>query len=568
MVASLLELPSEVIILIVYHLPLRDIIACKQSCHRVRTLIKDSQLLQRHFQTMSCGVEDLFVPGICSSELLESLEQWEVAWRKVDIGERFARHRYHNILWTVEYVVQSGHVAAMRMGDSDWHAPPGWSYADISRVLIEGDEGPQDSELGWTNIQLGNAIIPKGYVLDVSQDLVVVAFYRDAIWKRMHIQFLRFTTGKSHDLASNWTFELDLKCKSPSDCEIGMEVMGSYLVMIVTHKTRTRLPGWHQRIYFVDWTRGYTHCVRRVPEGTYFPIIAFVSKDVIVLARKHDFSLEICNITKGKRNSLFTLRTVCVLKLPSLQPSARVRLQLRNRTPLAGNPSTPLPLGSSRLPFRSSPADAVLGFDIQLRRPGPEDRKFSFWVHHSVLRKYAAEAMRPPRCAAPAARNPRTAMGFVSRLVKRVDHAFASAPARQWHEWGPQSTRWRECSDEIRDRQTLAGTRCAVAQQGSLLLMDFNPGRLAKLRAQGPSKDPSLWAVVNPTVISAGRFFRHDIISRLPYCASVNSTIKNRVLMDDEWVLQFEEEGLFGWEGYIDFHSIIRPESCTEKHDK
>ncbi len=261
---------------------------------------------------------------------------------------------------------------------------------------------------------------------------------------------------------------------------------------------------------------------------------------MIVLARKHDFSLEVCNIVEGKDNPLFTLQTACVLKLPSLQPRARVRLQMRNRTPLASNPSTLPTLQSSRLPFKSSPADAVLGFDIQLRRPGLEDRKFSFWVHHSVFRKYAAEAMRSSRRAAPTVRNSRTVMGFVSRLAKRVDHAFTSAPIRPWHEWGPQSTRWRECSDEIRDRQTLAGTRCAVAQQGSLLLMDFNPGRLSKLHAQGPSKDPSLWAVVNPTVISAGRFFRRDIISRLPYCASVNPEIKNRVLMDDEWVLQFE----------------------------
>ena len=79
----------------------------------------------------------------------------------------------------------------------------------------------------------------------------------------MHIQFLRFTTGKPHDLAPDWTFELDLKCKSPSDCEIGMEVMGSHLVIIVTRKTRARLPGRHpQKIYFADWTRGYSHCVR------------------------------------------------------------------------------------------------------------------------------------------------------------------------------------------------------------------------------------------------------------------------------------------------------------------
>ena len=75
---------------------------------------------------------------------------------------------------------------------------------------------------------------------------------------------MRFTTGKPHDLASNsnWSFELDLKCKSSSECELGMEVMGSHLVMIVTQKTRSRFPGRHQRIYFVDWTKGYTHCVR------------------------------------------------------------------------------------------------------------------------------------------------------------------------------------------------------------------------------------------------------------------------------------------------------------------
>ena len=305
---------------------------------------------------------------------------------------------------------------------------------------------------------------------------------------------------------------------------------------------------------------------------------------MILLARKRDFALEVCNITEGK-DSTFTLRTTCLLKLPSINPRTRVRLQLRNRTPLATDPSTLPALQSSRLPFKSSPADAILGFDIQVRRPGPEDRRYSFWAHRSVFRKYAAGAMQSSRRAAPVPRDSRTVMGFVSRLVKRVDDKFSRAPVRQWDEWGPNSTRWR---DDFSDRQTLAGTRCAVAEPGSLLLMDFNPGRLAKLRAQGPSKNMNLTAVVDPSVISAGRFFRHDITSRLPYCASVNTDIKNRVLMDDEWLLQFEvsvpnalcpimthgrrprsqEEGLFGWEGNIHFHSIIRSDSCIEKHNE
>ena len=224
-----------------------------------------------------------------------------------------------------------------------------------------------------------------------------------------------------------------------------------------------------------------------------------------------------------------------------MHPRARVRLQLRNRTPLASNnPSTLPALQSSELPFRSSPADTVLGFDIHVRRPGPEDRKFSFWVHHSVFRKHAAAAMRSSRRAAPLAKNSHAVMGFVSRLVKRVDHTFTSAPVRHWDEWGPNATRWREVGDDIRDRQSLSGTRCAVVQQESLLLMDFNPGRIAKLLAKGHSMNPSSKAVVDTTVIPAGRTFHQDIISRLPYCASENSEIKNRVLMDDEWLLQFQ----------------------------
>jgi len=89
--------------------------------------------------------------------------------------------------------------------------------------------------------------------------------------------------------------------------------------------------------------------------------------------------------------------------------------------------------------------------------------------------------------------------------------------------------------------------------------MDFSPGRVASLLAQdSPNPENSgLKVVTTPTKINAGRCFLRDFESRLPYCESSKDEIKNRVLMDDEWILQFEEEGLFGWEGYIDFHSIL-----------
>ena len=280
--------------------------------------------------------------------------------------------------------------------------------------------------------------------------------------------------------------------------------------------------------------------VRHVRDGTYFPVVTFVSKDLVVLARKRDFALEICEI-RGDDSSAFGLHTVCILKLPSLHPSTRVRFYMRNRTPFATD-SSPLAVRSNRLPFRSSPADALLGFEISVRRsgrPGSEVRRLAFWVHHSAFRKYAAQAARPSRTS-PELRNPRSVRGLASRLVYRIGHTFATTPVLHWLEWGPKSTRWRECSDDLRDRQTLAGMRCAVVHQGSLTLMDFSPGRIAMLLAQDSPENSGMKIVRDPTRITAGRCFLRDFMSKLPYCESTREEIKNRVLMDDEWILQFE----------------------------
>jgi hypothetical protein len=280
-------------------------------------------------------------------------------------------------------------------------------------------------------------------------------------------------------------------------------------------------------------------------------VVAFVSKELVVLARKRDFALEICEI-RGGGNSLFILQTVCILKLPSLHPSTRVRFYMRNRTPFATSDPSPLTVRSNRLPFRSSPADALLGFEISVRRygrPGSEVRRLAFWVHHSAFRKYAAQAGRgrpsslrtslPPSPPEPR-RNLRGVRGLASRLVHRIGHAFATTPVLHWLEWGPKSTRWRECSDDLRERQTLAGMRCAIVHQGSLTLMDFSPGRIAVLLAQDSPESSGLKIVRDPTRINAGRCFLRDFTSKLPYCESTREEIKNRVLMDDEWILQFE----------------------------
>jgi len=81
------------------------------------------------------------------------------------------------------------------------------------------------------------------------------------MWRHLQIQFLQFSTGRPHDLACGDTLNLELNCKSPSDCEIVMDVMGPYIIVLITYKSRFRLSGRHQNIYFVEWTEGRMRCV-------------------------------------------------------------------------------------------------------------------------------------------------------------------------------------------------------------------------------------------------------------------------------------------------------------------
>jgi hypothetical protein len=89
----------------------------------------------------------------------------------------------------------------------------------------------------------------------------------------------------------------------------------------------------------------------------------------------------------------------------------------------------------------------------------------------------------------------------------------------------------------------LAGMRCTVVHLGSSTLVDFSPSRVAKLLAQDSPQDPGhsgLKVITTPAKINAGRCFLRDFESTLPYCESSKDEIKNRVVMDDEWILQFE----------------------------
>ena len=87
-------------------------------------------------------------------------------------------------------------------------------------------------------------------------------------------------------------------------------------VLEINHLDHNRLPQSHTASH-----------INNVNNGTYFLVVAFVSKELVLLAHKCDFALEVCEI-RSDGDLPFTLPMVCILKLPSLHPSTCVQFYM------------------------------------------------------------------------------------------------------------------------------------------------------------------------------------------------------------------------------------------------
>lgn len=113
-----------------------------------------------------------------------------------------------------------------------------------------------------------------------------------------------------------------------------------------------------------------------------------------------------------------------------------------------------------------------------------------------------------------------------------------------WQNWGPEATRWIEPEGQLllSVRQSLSGTRCAISKVADeeVQLLDFNPGRVHDLGNWAKRKGRESLRkhlVESESTISAGKYFKHDIVSRLPYF-EVRRRAKGQLLIDDQWAVQ------------------------------
>ena len=176
----ILDLPTELLIVILSSLPSRSILACWDSCRQLREVIKGSELLGGRIWNAKHGIQELLPLGLSLPDFRTSAKQWEINWFNLGVGndsEVATRSMYRpshgspsrESLCPTKYdfLMRSGYLIQMHQMEN-----PGWSHMHLSplRELRGFIQNPV-----WTDVRLGNQLTMEGWALDLDQDLVAAS---------------------------------------------------------------------------------------------------------------------------------------------------------------------------------------------------------------------------------------------------------------------------------------------------------------------------------------------------------------------------------------------------------
>jgi hypothetical protein len=83
--SMLFSLSNELIVKVISGLCPLDIYSCQCTCRKLNKLIVDSPVIQYLMRTTLSGVSDPLDPAIPLSNHLDAFDQWETAWREIDL---------------------------------------------------------------------------------------------------------------------------------------------------------------------------------------------------------------------------------------------------------------------------------------------------------------------------------------------------------------------------------------------------------------------------------------------------------------------------------------------------
>ncbi|TFK41206.1 hypothetical protein BDQ12DRAFT_679076 [Crucibulum laeve] len=505
---KLVDIPEELIVQILSYLGPSDLVTCELTSSTLRSIIKEAVVLRYSRALQVAGMEDNPNSNLSVTERLARLERRESAWFKniPDFTTTIPVHHNPSGIYDLTSGV--------------------YLLGNTNRLALHYCKLPTSSEddTSWKNIEVERNIIDMGLAA-YEHDLIAVVTTSPVTASppshNIELEFREFSTGQWHSLAQKPRLLVtNSRWERPA---IGIEIVGEYLVLIITHSNNPWRPD--SQFFVYEWKTGTLKLKLSRPHHTYHGLI-FLAESVFLLPNASDNTLEIWEIPLSPERA--PSQPTCILGLPQLADNQALSAISCRCEP---NPRGTAALQFSTRPFHTSPSDAIAIFNIRVHprhfplQPLPIhlSSMFTFFVHRRAL---------------------------LDVFASSPHNIFSShdAPERiPWLSWGPPITRWLN-ADNVPTRwiTTTAGQRCVLIADNAanhgfpVVILDFNPYNLRRTEKYlRRTPNPRLWCVIGPQRVEDSECFVDSIESSLPYtaCASTQSFEYEGVLMDEERVL-------------------------------
>ncbi|KAL6299410.1 hypothetical protein BKA93DRAFT_829888 [Sparassis latifolia] len=553
-----LELPSELIVVILSFLPLSDLVACRRTNKLLDSTIESSVVLQYLIELQVAGAVDNPSSSLPVSDRLRVLKARESAWEQIECTNVTSIRVDFNP--SSIYDLTGG---VFLLGES--------LYEPFARTFRETDalrwlrlsraSGDKPTLSPWFKIDLEASILDVGLAVE-EHDLIAVVTQAIQLQTRtvvFDVHLLQIATGECHPRAAHPAIRVSEVPIFAGQCSVSVEIVGDMLAILMNFPylqgVQPQRPG---EFHMFDWLTGRQTLSRSGGHVQYLAFV-FLSRDVVALTNCTENSLELCYIGDTLSNDSpdpQRLETVCRLALPRLAPVAFIRQVLcRSEPNPSGCDST---FGNNDgSPFRPDPKDSVVIFNFFIRVGEIVGRVYtlSLIMHRSALLAWLPP--RPPKVSHSDAVSEDLLPGDTDDASRRGLHAELSTVP--WAVWGPPATRWLNgMSPNNRWITTTCGQRHVAVGHDmpfQISILNFNQLSLRRFIAQHPHSEALLSVTRERTEPTNGEtvlihavhepstlfleVFEEVVVSCLPYLSTttIGEYDYANVLLDEDRII-------------------------------
>ncbi|KAJ7771499.1 hypothetical protein B0H16DRAFT_1881126 [Mycena metata] len=493
----LLDLPPEILILVLSHLDLPTLTSCLATNRRVKSIIDGSTLLQYRLAAQAACVEDN-------------------PWNETNSAQKLFALQKRQSYYTKPVP------SAIRTMDLDHF---NFDVYALSGGIFAGAE-VYSGFLAWCSLETDVCVFQRlefhGYIQDLAlavpeENLLAIVLTSESLLQSggsagaVKLRFYEMSTQAAHRMARQAVIEISMTDHLISDCAIDIcDSKIALSVHCVYGKTRLLIYDWRDGSLLLDLSREYSTAT-------------FLSPDVISLAQRLTGTLELWNI--HDQQSVPDGIVACpriFLQLPQLAKSGSYTIHAveSNRK---GQGSL-----ASQEPFHSSFTDSILVFLV--------------WVVFNDGTDVQMFLILPRRA-----------------LLQLLPPAEEYQKELPWREWGPPIATWLHKNAGDTWPPITCGQRCAFAYPGPgrMRLLDFNPythRKVARTQRDAAGKEPRICSVSGEVFkmvpgISLG-IFDEEVSSHMG-CVVADFEFPtengyNGVLLDENWIVGVKESDLDG----------------------